>query len=884
MLTEGLKKIINFPKKLTMQRKSIVFILFFLLSPGFILNAQEKMPAPEKFFGFIPGSDRNLFDYEKLIEYLEIIDKGSDRMEMREAGLSPLGKPIYIAFISSPQNIENLDKLKKINEDLAINPYIIEEERARMIDEGKVFVMATLSMHSSEVGPAQSAPLTAYDLCTTEDPTKKVWLDNVVYMMIPNHNPDGMNMVVDYYQKTKGTKYEGASQPGVYHKYVGHDNNRDFVILSQKDTKVIADIYNNTWYPQVFVEKHQMGSTGTRYFVPPNHDPIAMNVDEGIWNWTGIFGANLIKDMTREELTGVSQHYLFDDYWPGSTETCIWKNVIGFLTESASAKYATPVYIEPTELSVRGKGLSEYKKSINMPDPWPGGWWRLSDIVQYELVSVESILKTASTHRKDILKFRNDLCKKQVHLGKTTAPYHYVMPFKQHDQSELVDLVNLLMEHGINIYSLDSDIRKDNMNFSKGDIVVPLSQPYRAFVKEVMEKQDYPVRHYTPGGEIIKPYDITTWSLPLHNGVKSFELNEYFSEIDNHLIPVKGKFKLYEAPGESEYLVFPLNRNDSYQAAFEAASEGMKVFTLTEKIIIDGINCQEGSFVIKNNESQKLKNVLEECSVSPLETNNDIELLDFRVPEIALVESWFHDMDAGWTRFVLDSYHIPFNVLRPEDFKSVDLSKYDVIVFPDENKSILIEGKYKSGSSYYVTSYAPEYTKGMGKEGLKNLMKYIDEGGNIVSWGQSTALFEGLQTIETSEDEKEEFQLPFRDISDDLRKKGLYCPGSLVRMEISSDHAITKGMPKECGIFYRGRPLFRTSVPNFDMDRRVIGIIPENEILMSGYCENEELLENKPVLIWMQKGEGQLVLMGFNPQFRSSTHVTYKLLFNSLLL
>ncbi|MFW5820554.1 MAG: M14 family zinc carboxypeptidase, partial [Bacteroidota bacterium] len=825
-----------------------------------------------------------LFNYEELIDYIQKLDELSDRLEMRMVGTSPMGKPMYIAFFSSPENISRLDELKDINKELAINPQLNEAEQERMINEGKVFVMATLSMHSGEVGPAQSAPLTAYDLCITEDPQKLKWLDKVVYMMIPNHNPDGMNMIVDYYNETKGTKYEGSSHPGVYHKYVGHDNNRDFVILSQKDTKVIADIYNNIWYPQVFVEKHQMGSTGTRYFVPPNHDPIAMNVDEGIWNWTGIFGANVIKDMTREDLAGVSQHYLFDDYWPGSTETCIWKNVIGFLTECASAKYATPVYVEPTELSVSGKGLSEYKKSINMPDPWPGGWWRLSDIVQYEIVSVESILKTASTHKDDILRFRNDLCKKQVNLGKTTAPYHYVLPLDQHDKSELVKLVNLLSEHGINIYHLNSDVRKDNMHFSKGDIVVPLSQPYRAFIKEVMEKQDFPVRHYTPGGEIIKPYDITTWSLPLHNGLKSFELNEYISEIDDHLIPVDGKFSLFEDPGDAKYLVFPVNLNESYQVAFHATSKGIKVDRLVKDKVADNNLIEKGSFVIKNSKNGKLQEVLSECSVSPLEIDADMELQEFSIPEIALVESWFHDMDAGWTRFLLDSYHIPFKVLRPGDFKSEDISEFDVIIFPDENKSILMEGKYKSGSSYYMTSYAPEYTKGMGKEGLKKLMKFIHEGGKVISWGQSTSIFEGMQTIEYSEDEKEEFQLPFRDVSESLQKKGLYCPGSLIRMKLDPDHPVTAGMPEECGIFYRGKPVFRTSIPNFDMDRRVLGVIPGKEILMSGYCEEEDLLENKAILVWMKKGKGQLVLMGFNPQFRSSTHLSYKLLFNSILL
>ena len=212
-------------------------------------------------------------------------------------------------------------ELKNINRLLMLDPEIPNEERTILIEKGKVFVLMTLSMHSTEVGPSQSAPLIAYDLITTTDPTKLEWLDNVVYMMVPSHNPDGMDMVVEHYEKYKGTKYEGSSLPGVYHKYIGHDNNRDFVTLSQSDTKAIASIYNLEWFPQVMVEKHQMGSHGVRYFVPPPHDTIAENIDAGIWNWVGIFGSNMITDMTKDSLAGVSQHYLFDEYWPGSTGT-----------------------------------------------------------------------------------------------------------------------------------------------------------------------------------------------------------------------------------------------------------------------------------------------------------------------------------------------------------------------------------------------------------------------------------------------------------------------------------------------------------------------------------------------------------------------------------
>ena len=213
-------------------------------------------------------------------------------------------------------------------------------------------------MHSGEVAPSQSLPIFAHDMATTDDPEVLGRLDDVVLMFVPSHNPDGMDMVVEHYREYLGTTYEGSRLPRVYHKYVGHDNNRDFVSLTQEDTRVIAALYSTEWYPQVMVEKHQMGSTGPRYYVPPNHDPIAQNVDEGLWTWSAVFGSNLSHDMAKDGLQGVASHWVFDDYWPGSTETSIYKNVISFLTEAASCRTASPVFVEPTELSVRGKGLA----------------------------------------------------------------------------------------------------------------------------------------------------------------------------------------------------------------------------------------------------------------------------------------------------------------------------------------------------------------------------------------------------------------------------------------------------------------------------------------------------------------------------------------------
>lgn len=867
---------------------------------GFItwLNAQTCQ-SPEEYFGFKPGADYMLFDYEALIRYLQKLDIVSDRLKLVEIGKSPLGKPMYIVFISAEENIRDLDNLKIINRRLALDPNISETERETLLKQGKVFVLGTLSMHSEEVGPAQASPLIAYDLATTQDPLKLEWLKNVVYMMVPNHNPDGMDMVVNHYKKYKGTKYEGSSLPSVYHKYVGHDNNRDFVALTQADTRAIASVYNLDWFPQVMVEKHQMGYTGVRYFIPPPHDPIAENVDAGIWDWVTVFGSNMMKDMNLQGLSGIAHNFLFDDYWPGSTETCIWKNVIGFLTEGASAKVASPIFVEPNEIRVSGKGLSEYKKSINMPLPWPGGWWRLGDLVQYEISSTMSILKTAAKYHKEILLFRNNLCRKEVNNGKTVPPFYYILPLNQHDQSELVSLVNLLKEQGIEIYHLTAPAVIDNRNYAQGDIVIPLAQPFRPFIKEVMEAQEYPLRHYTPDGVIIKPYDITSWSLPLHKGVSAVEVDRKEAVPENFdalLEKISGSFDL-NGPIPQNYwaALFSVNHNESFKAAFLALSKGLQVQRLKKAIIVDGVEFPVGSFMVYHDETKNsvMETVLRQLTVSPkilpeplrLEASDSIPM---KMPRIGLVETYFHDMDAGWTRFILDSYFIPYSIVHPGEFETTDFVKnFDVILFPSAQKIQLMEGKQKNrDDDYEESNYPPQYSKGIGKSGMGKLMTFLDKGGIIISWGRSTEIFMGTLAIPSVQKtgETEEFLLPVMDISKQLKKDGLYCPGALMNVSLLKDHPITWGMPEETGIFFRGEPVFRTRVPKFDMDRRVIARFPEKNILISGYCENENKIANQTVLVWLKKNKGQLVLFGFSPQFRASTNGTFKLLFNSILL
>lgn len=854
--------------------------------------AAAAPPSPEDFFGFRPGSDRQLIDYEQLVSYLQTLADSSPRVTMLQIGRSAMDRPLYVVFFSSADNIAHLEELRAVNRRLALEPELAPGELDGLVSRGRVFLLAMLSMHSTEVAPAQALPLLAHELATGDDATLDEQMRDVVLMVVPTHNPDGMDMVVHHYRETVGTPYEGSPLPRVYGKYVGHDNNRDYITLTQPESRAVNRLYSTEWFPQVVVDKHQMGQTGPRYFVPGYHDPISENLDENLWTWNEVFGAALAKDMTAAGLAGVVSHWEFDEYWPGSATTSHWKGVISLLTEAASCRLATPVFVEPTELGARGKGLGEYAKSVNMPDPWPGGWWRLGDIVRYELASMHSLIATSSRNREQILRFRNQLCRKEVEKGREEPPFAYVFPRTQRDRGAVAKLASLLEEHGIELERLKSSVEVDGRVLDAGDLVVPLAQPFRAFVKDVLEAQEYPVRHYTPGGKVIEPYDVTSWSLPLHWGLACQEVSTRSSALEAAVEPATADVFATPpstVPAKAWGLAYPAGDNDGFRAAFRALAAKLEVTRLEQETEVGGRALPAGSFVI-HGPRDRLQEVAGTAAVPPivLEGAPAASRIWVHAPRIGLIQTHFHDMDAGWTRWLFDTYGIPYRVIDPGEVEGIDLGReLDVLVFPDTDADLLAKGEHKDWTGRRRPSeLPPELRRPISKEGLRRLAAFIEGGGVVVSWGRSPRLFlEGLPLAGGKDEESHErLELPAEDISEDLAKKGLHVPGSWLAVHLTPDHPLTWGMHADAGVFSRGQGVLATSIPFLDTDRRVIASFPAKDIVLSGFADHPELLAGKAVMVWLRAGKGQLVLMGFAPQFRGSTPATFKLLFNALLL
>lgn len=448
----------------------------------------------------------------------------------------------------------------------------------------------------------------------------------------------------------------------------------------------------------------------------------------------------------------------------------------------------------------------------------------------------------------------------------------------------MLAFINLMQEHGIQLHRLSEELILNNTIFAKGSVVISMAQPFRPFIKEVMEAQEFPVRHYSKDGPMIEPYDITSWSLPLHMGLESFEINEQTDAIHAKLEPILEKEGVNAMISEdAAYAVFPVDQNRSFAIAFQLMDEGFSVYRFES----DNASAKQGSFAIKltAKNKQEIQNKLNDNRVYAEFTNKKPEsLIKLNNPKIGLIETWNHDMDAGWTRYIFDIHNISFQVIRPNELKTLDLSAFDVLVFPSSSKDILLEGKRKdSGGDYMPSRLPPEYAVGMGKEGLKRVMEFVHKGGNVVSWGSSTDLFMGPMKISIGKEE-EDFSLPISNIAAQLKKKGLKVSGSSATLDVTLNHPLTYGLEKTAIVFYRGNPVFQTRQPGFDLDRRVIARFPKDDICPSGFMENEELLAKLPAVVWIKKGEGQMAFFAFSPQFRSSTSGVYKFLFNALLL
>ncbi len=460
----------------------------------------QNIPAPKDVLGFTPGDDRKLASWAQVVDYFQKLDKASDRVTFQEIGKTTMGAPFVYATISSPDSLKNLEKYKKINAQLADPRTFLSRAKyaERLIEDGKTIVLITCGIHSTEVGSYLSSMLIAYKLASSNDADVKKILDNTIILLVPSLNPDGVDIVKNWYDKTLGTPFEGTDPPELYHKYVGHDDNRDWYAFTQVETQLTVDKIHNVWHPQIVNDIHQQGSLGARLFLPPYMQPVEPNVPKQIVEGYTELGNYIAADLRKQGFQGITTDSTYDA-WTPSRAYSHYHGGVRILSETASAKLATPITVKFEDLRP-GLGFDPKTQSPTFGPVWKGGEWHLRDITNYMTAAAFSLLNHAANNREEWLS-------RFYHIGEEA-----VRPRKDGEQFGFV-----FNQFSLGGETLDQLILKPagvEITETNDGALVRFDQPYGAFAKALAERQNYP-NLKNERGEPIQPYDVTAHTLPL---------------------------------------------------------------------------------------------------------------------------------------------------------------------------------------------------------------------------------------------------------------------------------------------------------------------------------------------------------------------------------
>lgn len=791
--------------------------------------SQGAIPSPRSVLGFTPGDDRKLADWGQITDYFSRLDKASDRLLVQTIGLSTLKRPLIVAFISARENILALSKYRDFQRKLA-DPRTLPTavELNRLLSEGKVVVAIACSIHSTEIVASQMSMQLAYELATAQDAGSREILLNTILILIPSPNPDGIDIVANWYRKTLGTAYEGKEPPELYHHYAGHDDNRDWFMLNLKETQAITRLFWKEWFPQIVYDIHQQGPNGSRFFVPPFYDPHNPNISPVLLRQVGLLGHKIAADLQAAGLQGVITNSLYDTWWHGGFRTApYYHNSIGVLSEAASARLMSPASVTKDQLQRSGtRGMrTALEAATNFPDPWPGGEWHPRQIMNLEMTAVRSILSLAAKYRRDYLQNFYNLGKANVaERVNQDQPLAYLIPAGQARDEAVAKLVGTLVDQGVEVFRLDRELhaafgpqvlQRTNSTTEKlgtyrtivahtsglhevpaGSYIIFTSQPQRSNVLALFEPQIYPTR-LSAAGELERPYDVAGWTLPMQMGV--------------------------DAP------------------AVTAIGEPVAERRLTLITNGDEVRSDLALNVSKNGESP-IQN--------PVGTN----------VRIGVYKGWTGNMDEGWTRFVLDTFNVPYKTVADRELRQGGLSaKYDVIVFPSQRAKEIIEGNP-------VGSYPEEFTGGITQAGVNYLRTFVENGGAIVCFDTSCEL------------PIKEFNLPIRNVLEGQRSSDFFCPGSILSIGVDRSQPLARGVAPTLDAYFINSSAFETT----DASLRIVARYAKENLLRSGWLLGEDKLRGRVALAEIPQGKGRIVLFAFRPQHRGQTWGTLPLLWNSL--
>ena len=851
-----------------------------LLAPA----AQGQITSPEKHFGFQLGSDRKIARWDQIVSYFGVLEKeGGGKLKVVNMGPTTMGNPFLLVIISSPDNLARLERLREVNGRISDPRGLAEQQVRKLIGEGKAVICQSMSLHASEIGGTQMAPELAYDLLSRRDEETARILDNVIFLMAPSFNPDGAIMVSDWYQKTLGTEYEGANLPWLYHQYAGHDNNRDAFQTNLVESKYMAQILFREWIPQAYVDHHHMGPYGARIYIPPYAEPIRPLADPLVWREMSWYGGHIAYKEEEAGQSGVINMAQYSGWGHfGFHWITPFHNIAGMLTESASAKLATPLFVHPQQLRGGTRGLPAYEAQTTFPNPWPGGWWKLRDIVERQKISAWAVLDLAARNRETVLWNAYQKARRQTERGAESKPAAYVIPSTQHDPLTAIKLINKLLLQGIEVQQAPKGFTTTGgMTYPAGAWVVSLAQPKMGLIRYLLGRTLYPDNEWTRArdGSPMRPYDMATDTMFEFMGVRVDPADDPPpGELRKLTAAVEAVGKV--APGVSGY-VLDGRLNDSFRAVNLLLDKDAAV----RRIDRAGGGLRAGDFVIQGGSEAILAGIARQTGVDFAALKGDIQPGSHEVKRqrVGMYQRyWGGNMDEGWTRLLLEQFGFPYTSLMDAEIKRGSLNdKYDLIILPDDSTARITGERAATGRSGGERSaefippeeaYPPEYRSGLGNEGVNALKAFVQKGGTLVTLG-------GASNFAI-----EKLSLSLRNVAANKSSKEFWCPGSTLRVKFDSANPLAYGMPAEgLALYLGGSPAFEITPSEHNERYEVIVRYADRDLLESGRLVGEDTLAKKAGMIAAKYDKGRVILIGFRAQHRAQTHGTFKLLFNALI-
>ena len=803
------------------------------------LAAAPQVTTPEQHLGRPVGVDFELADWQEVSSYYQLLAGQSPRVRLQTVGTTTEGRDFLFALISSEANLGRLEDIRRAARIISDPRRASEEDKRWAVVEGRPLLFVSCAMHSTETAGTQFGMEFAHRLATSDDEPWASARDALVVGIFPCTNPDGLDEVVSWYRQNVGTPTEATGLTRLYQYYSGHDNNRDWFALTQAETRIVTRLLYQEWRPQIYWDVHQQGSSRERLFVPPFRDPLNPNLDPAIISAISSLGMRAVLDLTREGYSGVSTGVSYDMWWNGGNRNVpVRHNMIGLLTEAASVNIASPIWFAPDSLRPP-RGLPDYAPSHRFPWPWPGGWWRLRNIIDYEIAFGRSLLRSLSREPELWLRNAMDVAERTARLDALDAPRAWIIPSDNPDVGASQRLAEILLLSGVELHVARGELAADGRSFPPGSIVIRREQPYSRHVKDLFEVQRY------PNGE--QPYDVAGWTLPLLFGVRRVEVVEGF---EAELAPV--------TTPEAAVAGFP---------GSGASSRDSRTWKQLFRRLREGAG---GTRWIAHGPTP---GIFEQGGQAGIEVG---------LPRIGVYSPWSGSMDEGWLRWVLDTWGVPYVRVRNEMIRAGQLEDFlDVLLLPSLRAGTLDGGREPG-------TVAERYAGGLDPEGAVAVEEFVRGGGTLITLGGSSRWAVEL------------FDLPLKESTRGPDSEGFSCPGSVLRT-VPEEHALTAGLPASLAVFFSGSSAWEVEEKDYkewkksrdpagggsddapEPIRALLRYAP-TRVLLSGFLSRPEVIAGKPAWLRVEHGQGRIHLFGFRPQYRGWSQGSFQLLFRAMLL